>query len=148
MDKKTLHRFQKKIELDLLTGCWNWTAATIKSGYGYFSYNGKPRLSHRISYEHWNGKIPNGLHIDHICRNRLCANPSHLEVVTNKENCNRGVHPKGIYHHYGKKTHCIRNHPFDKNNTYRDSKGSRQCIKCSRMRVKEHRSKNKIGIRG
>jgi len=86
-----LHNFINKIELDLLMGCWLWRGSKHPDGYGMFNIIDKPMLAHRISYEYWMGKIPDGLQIDHLCRNRSCCNPNHLEVITPKENINRGL---------------------------------------------------------
>ena len=69
--------------------CWPWLAA-IQSGYGYIRQNGRPRLAHRVAYEHLVGPIPEGLDIDHLCRNRRCCNPLHMEPVTRSENVKRG----------------------------------------------------------
>lgn len=108
MNKKYLLRFQKKIELDMLEGCWMWTSTKDMDGYGVFWYEGKLVKAHRISYEHWNGKIINNYVMDHVCRNRLCVNPQHLEPVTIQENIKRGYvghgnHAKGDNHWKRKK---------------------------------------------
>jgi hypothetical protein len=68
--------------------CWIWTGSTDEKGYGRFHDNG-PRKAHRCSYELHVGEIPDGLEPDHLCRNRPCVNPGHLEVVTHRENCQR-----------------------------------------------------------
>lgn len=86
MNKIELLRFQKKIELDILSGCWIWKASKDAGGYGKIVINHRLCAAHRVSYEYWNGQIPNGLEIDHLCRNRNCVNPQHLEVVTRQEN--------------------------------------------------------------
>lgn len=72
-------------------GCWMWKGAIQSSGYGSFASGGKGRsaLAHRWIYEHHFGPISKGLTIDHICRNRLCVNPSHMEAVTISENIKR-----------------------------------------------------------
>ena len=101
MNKKELQNFQKKIELDLLTGCWNWIGSKERE-YGLFSCTGKIQRAHRVSYEYWNGKIPKELQIDHLCRNRSCVNPEHLEAVTARENCRRGLTGSNQTN----KTHC------------------------------------------
>lgn len=75
-------------------GCWTWTAATQSRGYGSVGLadgTGKTALAHRVAYEHAVGPIPDGMTIDHLCRNRKCVNPDHLEVVTRPENIRRGT---------------------------------------------------------
>ena len=69
----------------LVNGCWEWTG-TVNNQYGMFSVGSKFKLTHRLAYEMLNGPIPDGLEIDHLCRNKLCANPDHLEAVTHTEN--------------------------------------------------------------
>lgn len=98
MKVKDIQRFQKLIELDLLTGCWLWKNF-LNHGYGEFYINGKQDYAHRVSYQHWNGGIPKGLEIDHLCKNKNCVNPEHLETVTHAENIQRS---KSLY--------CIKGH--------------------------------------
>lgn len=95
-------------------GCWVWTKSTKRNGYGCFSVNGKTVSTHRYMYEQFVGHIPNGLVIDHLCGNKICCNPEHLEAVTQQENVLRYKRlithcPAG--HEYGpcepnKKRHC------------------------------------------
>lgn len=108
-------------------GCWEWTGAIQSSGYGSVGYAGKIALTHRLAYEMLVGAIPNGLHIDHLCRNRPCCNPAHLEAVTQKVNTLRGV---GFAAVNVVKTHCKNGHQYVEANTYVDKRGSRSCRTC------------------
>lgn len=108
--------------------CWEWTGATRK-GYGTFQSTqwGKTihRLAHRHAYELLVGPIPEGLTIDHLCRNTLCVNPAHLEPVTGEENRNRGSRSP-------LNTTCINGHAYTPENTYR-YKNRRECRTCRRL---------------
>lgn len=121
-------------------GCWEWTAGLFKKdGYGQFHNPGGSNLAHRAMYELVKGPVPEGLHLDHLCRNRKCVNPDHLEPVTCKENLHRG---ETVNAENKKKTHCIRGHEFTPENTYRYKRGSgftRKCKTCINNRAKEVR---------
>jgi hypothetical protein len=83
-------------EIDFVTGCWVWQRARDKKGYGFVRVSGRNRRAHRVLYEQAKGPIPEGLQLDHLCRNTSCVNPNHLEPVTNIENRHRGYR-----HRYG-----------------------------------------------
>lgn len=103
-------------------GCWEWTGHLIN---GYGSIGG--RLAHRVSYMEIVGQIPDGLELDHLCRNTLCLNPEHLEPVTKRENLRRVVIAK---------THCKRGHEFTPENTWLDTKRrARHCRTCVALRA-------------
>lgn len=117
--------------------CWLWTAAKTGGGYGIFYTDRRRFMAHRWAYEHLIGSIPDGLHIDHLCRTPACVNPAHLEPVTPRENSHRGdtVLARNIA-----KTHCPQGHAYDEANTYNvpayrhSPNGSRQCRACDRQR--------------
>ncbi len=111
------------------TPCWNWIGHGNQGGYGRLRFNTEMLLSHRFLYELFIGKIPNGKQLNHICRNRRCCNPEHLEPVTNQENVGRGLTPilKGWN---AKKTHCANGHPYSKDNTILKSNNKRVCRIC------------------
>lgn len=116
------------------TGCIEYTGSRNEFGYGLIQIDGKCRSAHRKSYELARGPIPEGLHIDHLCRNPPCVNPAHLEPVTCKENIMRSpVAPAAIN---AAKTHCPQGHPYDEANTYMISDGRRQCRTCQRLRAR------------
>jgi len=133
-----------------INGCWVWSGYTKgKDGYGRISVLGKKILAHRASYEFFNDtKIPDGLEVDHLCRNRKCVNPKHLELVTHSENAKRGMTGKvPCSSHFTqennpntKKTHCPKGHLYSSENT-RIVNGKRVCIACNKLAW--HRWNNK-----
>jgi hypothetical protein len=109
----------------LATGrCWRWKRRPNAIGYSRLQVGDKRELAHRISYQLHKGEIPNGLEIDHLCRNRACVNPNHLEAVTRKVNLERGAHPRREL------THCIHGHPFSGTNLILRPNGGRWCRIC------------------
>lgn len=119
--------------------CWIWTASQHGKGYGSTTYQGRLLSAHRASFVIHGGVLIDGMDIDHLCRVRLCVNPEHLEQVTHAENIKRG--DTGIT--WRSKTHCLRGHPFDDENTHwfttaRGGSG-RSCRACARERTRQSR---------
>jgi len=120
--------------------CWLWTSTLNNRGYGQFSVGGRSVLAHRFSYELHVGPIPEGLHLDHLCRVRHCVNPAHLEPVTNQENNRRG--DTGA--HLRDRTHCPAGHPYEGANLYvNGNTGARSCRICMCRRKVEYRERLK-----
>lgn len=111
--------------------CWLWTGSKSPLGYGGFRVGGRAgRLvpAHRFAYELLVGPIPEGLFLDHLCRNPPCVNPAHLEPVTHAENVRRGVSPAAMR---ARQTHCKRGHEFTPENTIAVKRnGKRKCRQC------------------
>lgn len=85
---------ERYYEVDEATGCWNWKRAKKQDGYGCLVLNGKQLRAHRVVYTHLVGEIPEGKELDHLCRNKACVNPAHLEPVTKSENVRRAWEAK------------------------------------------------------
>lgn len=121
-------------------GCIVFGGATNSDGYGMVRVNGRLTRAHRLVYEAIVGQIPDGLQLDHLCRNRICCNPRHLEPVTVRENNMRGLSLAALN---ARKTHCHRGHPFDETNTGRGSRGARVCRACARLKTAEYRARRR-----
>ncbi len=123
-------------------GCWEWVGTIDIGGYGRIYWRGKSKPAHRIVYETLGGKVPAGLVIDHLCRNRRCVNPSHLEVTTQKINVLRGVGTPAMN---AKKTHCPQGHEYSPTNTRFQSGGGRECWVCRRLGRAKYRRRKALG---
>lgn len=145
--RRTLEeRFWERVDRLSDNECWVWTGARNRAGYGRLpaprpeTGDWTSRYAHRISYEIHRGEIPDGLVLDHLCRNPPCVNPAHLEVVTPGENTLRGESPWAIN---SRKTHCVHGHEYTPENTYVKPTGWRECRTCKRNAEREryHRKK-------
>lgn len=127
------------------TGCWFWCGALV-NGYGHIGIvlNGKLKHKkvHRVSYELYVGPIPEGLTLDHLCRNPACFNPDHLEPVTLGENVRRGFSPSTTNR---EKTHCVHGHEYTPENTYTPPNGQRVCQTCRRAHVVRRNEAKRTG---
>jgi hypothetical protein len=120
-------------------GCWEWIGWKNSKGYGQMSIKQKKKPAHRVVYELLVGPIPDGLQLDHLCRNHGCVRPDHLEPVTPRENLIRG-NTKAAEN--VAKTHCPKGHPYDDANTVVTTKGYRKCRECNKIQCREYGKRN------
>lgn len=115
------------------SGCWQWEGPRNADGYGWLRDADRGKVfAHRFAYELLVGPIPEGLTIDHLCRNRACVNPEHMEPVSAVVNVMRGISPPA---RHARATHCPKGHPYSETNTYvTPGRGWRQCRQCRRAR--------------
>jgi hypothetical protein len=132
-------RFWSKVDAE--GDCWTWTASIGSHHYGQFNPGltpaGKPTMivAHRMAWKLLVGDIPAGMTLDHLCRNRRCVNPDHLEVVTRGENIRRGYAPSMVTH---RSEVCRRGH--NDWSPRREATGSRRCRTCNRMKERAWRA--------
>jgi hypothetical protein len=124
-------------KIEKTDSCWWWTGAKNNRGYG----NYRSKSAHRLSYEMNKGKIPDGLTIDHICRNPSCVNPDHLRIMTQYDNNMIG---EGVTAKNKRKTHCSNGHEFTEENTkivVRADGTRRKCRPCHRKQVADRKAR-------
>jgi hypothetical protein len=130
-------RWYKRSVVIAENGCHVWTGATTRNGYGQVRLTrDQPRMAHRAIYEATRGAIPASRDLDHLCRNRACVNPAHLEPVSRSENLRRGwaASPRPD------RTHCKRGHEFTTENTRFTPDGRRSCRACVNLLARERRA--------
>lgn len=138
--------FWAKVDKRGTEDCWPWQGGKMSTGYGHFTWRGEGlregvHVAHRIAYELLIGPIPDGLTLDHLCRNPPCCNPAHLEPVSIRENIQRAK---------AARTHCKHGHELTPENTYRkpSSPERRYCLICTRRYGREgaqrHRDRHKV----
>lgn len=133
-------RLLNKIIHDQATGCWVWQGTKSAAGYGQMVVVGSRKYTHRIAYELYVGPIPVGLELDHLCSNRDCCNPEHLEPVTHAVNVARGERPT--------KTHCVHGHSLSGYNLVITKYGHRLCRQCGLDWHKRKRDADRAAMRG
>ena len=132
-------RFWSKVDKNGPNGCWIWTDALSKSGYAYIRSGSRTfPVCHRLSYEKMVGPIPSGMVLDHLCNNKACVNPSHLQPTTPKENVLRANSWSGRNH---AKQFCPRGHPLSGDNLSLGQlrRGRRVCRTCFNAWQRNHR---------
>jgi hypothetical protein len=122
-------RFWDKVIPEPNSGCWLWDANQTRGGYGLFRMGELMRYAHVLAFEAARGPRPDGMDLDHLCRVRCCVNPDHLEPVTRRENCLRGLTGHAAGARNRAKTHCPKGHPYS--DGYVRKNGSRQCKDCT-----------------
>lgn len=122
--KSTAVELHRLVQVGDPDECWHWLGYHNPAGYGRMKWGDGWVLTHRHTYQQMVGPIPDGLVLDHLCRNRWCCNPAHVEPVTVAENNRRGE--------WWGKTHCVNGHEYTDENTIWRSPTNRNCRECSR----------------
>jgi hypothetical protein len=126
------------------TPCWIWQGFLDRNGYGIVWLNTRRRAAHIVLYEREIGPIPVGLELDHLCRNRSCICPRHVEPVTHAENLRRGHAPNMIAR---RENRCSRGHLFDAKNTLIRANGRKMCRACHAMKERQRLSLSRKSAR-
>lgn len=139
--KMTWASFWARVRQGPTSDCWPWVGTFNRSGYGRVHRWGRQEQTHRVAYELAVGPIEPGMEIDHLCRNRACCNPAHMEVVTHRENTMRG---QTIVAAAAARTHCPRGHPYDEVNTYFHPSCGRMCRTCQREHKRAYKRRKRL----
>lgn len=141
MNEADVRRFWDRVDVGLPQACWLWPGAKDRCGYGSFSIQNRSHSTHRIAFVLTNGHISQEQVLDHLCRNRACINPAHLEPVTARENVLRS--PNSVAAINASKTHCKHGHEFTPENTISELNDNgfprRRCRTCRRIRDERRR---------
>lgn len=121
-------KIEKYVTVNTGNGCWEWTGGIQSQGYGTTRYEGKNWLVHRLVYTYYKGDIAAGLVIDHMCKNKVCCNPDHLQTISPKENVLLGEGPTAKN---SKKEECLYGHAYDA----LDKRGFRYCRTCKAYKM-------------
>lgn len=134
--------FWARVTVGGLLDCWEWQGAVNENGYGVTSLDGRAVKAHRFAWMLAGRPMPDGMELDHLCRNRRCVNPAHLEPVSGRENTLRG---EGITAVNAQKTHCIRGHELTGDNLA-TRRGWRTCRACEAARMRRTRAALRTAI--
>lgn len=133
--RHTPESFWRLIAIGSPDECWEWQGRRTPSGYGQVSWNNRHRVAHRIAYMLVKGEIPDGLEVMHLCNNKPCCNPSHLQIGTHAENMRMT-----------QRVLCKRGHAQVPSNMYYAKDGSRQCNLCSKVRRLERYQRERAAL--
>lgn len=142
-----LDRFFAKVSPEPNSGCWLWTGALNKDGYGHFKIGRVTDKAHRFAARTFICAPPPGKEVDHLCRVRCCVNPDHLRYVTHQENCSRSI--ISPTHRNTKKTHCKWGHALDAANVRIEVYGGvtmRKCRRCCSRRVQQSKARKALAL--
>lgn len=134
---------EKYVPSDDPVGCWVWAGTKEKDGYGVVQVQGRQWRAHRFIYEALVGKVADGLQLDHLCRNRLCVNPAHLEPVTCEENIGRSARATSVF--------CGNGHLLVGDNLRINKSGKywvRCCVECAKLRQRAYAARKRARING
>lgn len=127
-----------RLDASAPAACWEWPGARFRGGYGKVraTVDGRRTLlgTHVVMFEHVHGPVPPDRFVLHTCDNPPCCNPAHLYAGTPGDNMRDRSTRGRAANQNTVKTHCLRGHPFDEDNTYNTRDGRRACRACARLR--------------